>query len=758
MFSHRRENGRILFGDASLELAFDSGNGRWLTLRDLQSGDDLLQHGSQQAPVTISVNGVSTATMGREEWWSVVDAETVGTQAVCTGSECTETDRGPMLTVHTKDGDWLIDQRYTLPTGEDRIERGLRLEYQGDGEALLRSAELRIPLVHLGPVGECFVEAPGYPTKAHQALGSLPLGVPWKDIISGGDDDGAWAPTWCPGLVGLHNPGRSLAVAAWAYSETEPSVLSVRRCDQGTQVVHSVMLCDRFRRGHALEWEGQYVRVAHRPWIEALEDFQRWYDQAGLHAVADRPAWAQAPHIYELFIGDQLVRQSKFHDLDALIDDLPRIRDLGFDVLEIMPHMPFPSYSVFDYYDVDTHYGSAEGLRRLTARAHELGMRVLIDVVFHGVLDREAVRAMEASSGRTGWMDVESLPERHRYRVEHPEWFMRTEFGTPAATYTWAFDHANPGWQDFMVGVFTHYVREYDVDGFRVDALIWNIFPNWAEGLPYRPSGSVCASERLLQRVRQETHKIKPDVVLYTETTGPLFTRTCDLAYNYDMQWLYSGLAQPISPRGFAYVFARPLTKIRAADIGPWLEQRHLAKPAGARTVHHLDSHDTHEWGGLCQYRREAFGEDVARLFFAFCCSLDGGMMVFSGAEEGVEEYYRTLLRLRRELPALSVGSCDYTAVHVDSENVYAPLRIHGRQIVVPVLHFADRSVRVCIALPVEKLPLDAQSYRLVDRLSGAPVRGPGGEVWTRAQLGAVRMELGPYQARMLEIVPLEGG
>ena len=176
MSSYRywQENGRILFGDASLELAFDSGTGRWLTLRDLQSGDDLLQHGAQQAPETISVNGVSTATMGREEWWSVVDAETVGIQAVCTGSEYTETDRGPMLTVHTREGDWLIDQRYTLPPGEGRIERGLRLEYRGDGEALLRSVELCVPLIHLGPVGECFVEAPGYPTKTHQALGSLP--------------------------------------------------------------------------------------------------------------------------------------------------------------------------------------------------------------------------------------------------------------------------------------------------------------------------------------------------------------------------------------------------------------------------------------------------------------------------------------------------------------------------------------------------------------------------------------------------------
>ena len=71
------KDGLVRFGDSSLELSFDAATGRWLTLRDLSSGEDVLVHGSLQAPVTISVGGVTTATAGRDEWWSVVDAETV---------------------------------------------------------------------------------------------------------------------------------------------------------------------------------------------------------------------------------------------------------------------------------------------------------------------------------------------------------------------------------------------------------------------------------------------------------------------------------------------------------------------------------------------------------------------------------------------------------------------------------------------------------------------------------------------------------
>ena len=123
------------------------------------------------------------------------------------------------------------------------------------------------------------------------------------------------------------------------------------------------------------------------------------------------------------------------------------------------------------------------------------------------------------------------------------------------------------------------------------------------------------------------------------------------------LQWLYSGLITPVSPRGFAYPMASPTERIEAADVGPWLEQHRLAKPKGAMTVHHLDSHDTNEWGGLMQYRREAFGEQAARALFGFCCSLGGPLMMFQGAEDGAEEFYRRMLRLVNELPALRDGS-----------------------------------------------------------------------------------------------------
>ncbi|MBM3187848.1 MAG: hypothetical protein FJZ90_03900 [Chloroflexi bacterium] len=746
----RETEGCIVFADERLELTFDRRSGRWLSMLDRMSGEYVLKEGGQQASVVVSTGGETSTTYARWQWWSVVDAEPVGVKTECLRYACREGAAGPTLTVHTRQGDWLLDQHYTLVKGAARVARALRIEYQGDGEVLLRGLDIRVPPATLGLVADCVVEAPSYPTKADCPLGRLPIGEIW-DRVAGGPGFGT--PGWVPGLIGLHNPGKGLALGIWIYDEAEPSHLDVRRGDKGLQVTHKVMLADRFRRGHAVEWKGQYVQVFHRPWLQALEQFQTWYAQMGIR-VPESPAWARTARIYELFIGHHPMRgpANKFPEMQHLVDDLPRIKDLGFNAVEIMPHMPFPSYSILDYFDVDSHYGSAEGLKRATARAHELGMRVILDVIIHGVMDQEAVRANAAIHGRS-WLMSERLPERHPYRIEHPEWFMQTEFGTPAATYTWAFDHANESWRDFMMEVFKHYVTEYDVDGFRVDALTWNDFPNWTPGLPYRASASIYGSAEMSVRVRHACREIKPDVVFYTETPGPLFMPAYDLVYNYNMQWLYSALLTPISPRGFAYAMAHATERMRAADLGPWLEQYRLAKPKGATTVNHLDSHDSHEWGGLMQYRREAFGEEASRMLFCLCCALGAPLMIFCGAEDGAESFYRKMLHMVSETPALERGDSDYLAIRVSDPDVFAPLRTYGSQVVVPVIHVANKQALTTLSLPIERLQPSEGSYRVIDHMDGVTLSGPDGQVWTRDQLGEVAVPLGPYQARFLEIV-----
>jgi hypothetical protein len=288
-----------------------------------------------------------------------------------------------------------------------------------------------------------------------------------------------------------------------------------------------------------------------------------------------------------------------------------------------------------------------------------------------------------------------------------------------ATTYTWAFDHANESFRRHIVDVFCRYVAELDVDGFRVDALTWNFMPNWAEGLPYPASASLYGSVELFRRVREVTQQIKPEVVFYTETAGPLFYTSYDLSYNYDEQWLYEALQPLVTQRGYGRNYPGPPPKINCRQMAHWLYERRLALPRGAIKIHHVDSHDSHEWGGLGQFRREAFGPEAARLLWAWCCFIDGGVMNYIGGEAGSEEWYRQCLRLRRDIPALHSPFCDYFIVEPDHDRIFAPLRRaevsrppggsrdaeaerRSAQWAIPVLNFAHEPIATTLTLPVD--------------------------------------------------------
>ena len=196
-------------------------------------------------------------------------------------------------------------------------------------------------------------------------------------------------------------------------------------------------------------------------------------------------------------------------------------------------------------------------------------------------------------------------------------------------------------------------------------------------GLPYPASASFYGVYELLHRARRVLKSLKPDILFYTEPSGPLARQVVDLTYNYDEECLSGSLMTVISEKGYAGSRAAVDRRVTARDVALWLHHRRLALPPGAETVHHLDSHDTYWWGEKAQFRREAFGDAAARAMFAFFALLDGGIMVYTGAERGAEAFYQRLLRLRRGIPALRYGGCETMAVACADEAVLALLRTH---------------------------------------------------------------------------------
>lgn len=88
--------------------------------------------------------------------------------------------------------------------------------------------------------------------------------------------------------------------------------------------------------------------------------------------------------IYELHTGT-------FSDkgtFEGIIEDLPRLRDLGITTLEIMPVAQFPGKRNWGYDGVFPHavqnsYGGPENLKKLVDEAHRHGLAVILDVVYN---------------------------------------------------------------------------------------------------------------------------------------------------------------------------------------------------------------------------------------------------------------------------------------------------------------------------------------------------------------------------------------
>ena len=363
------------------------------------------------------------------------------------------------------------------------------------------------------------------PASFISGLPALPLGQ-WPLM----EDTVEWQePLWRPGLVIFRYPQVNALV--WPFSTSIPAFTTVWRGDRGVWVNQRLVASSRMKKGQTLEVGTQYIRLAPGDYMEALKRFQGFWNEAGVKLAGETPAWGRDARIYEVHLGQKSFPNGQplepYPDVAALTADLERIASLGFNIVELMPHFPFPSYSVHDYMDIATQYAPEPDLPRMIDRAHALGLKVLLDVVMHGVMDKT--------------LRPNARYDVHPWLKEHPDWFVYTEDGQVARTYTWSLDQSSPAFQDYMVGVFRYYVGKLGADGFRIDAEAWNMLPNWAMGLNRPAYASIYGCVPLFRRVREETRKINPEVTFYTESTGPLAYLSYDLSYNYDEQWLYVG-------------------------------------------------------------------------------------------------------------------------------------------------------------------------------------------------------------------------
>ena len=122
-------------------------------------------------------------------------------------------------------------------------------------------------------------------------------------------------------------------------------------------------------------------------------------------------------------------------DLAGITARLEHIRDLGVDAIWLTPFYPSPQkdhgYDVSDYFDVEPQYGTLDDFDRLIARAHDLRLKVLVDIVPNHTSDRHPWFQAATSAPDN--------PLRSRYHFADPK-----PDGSPPNNWTSSF--SGPAW------------------------------------------------------------------------------------------------------------------------------------------------------------------------------------------------------------------------------------------------------------------------------------------------------------------------
>lgn len=174
-------------------------------------------------------------------------------------------------------------------------------------------------------------------------------------------------------------------------------------------------------------------------------------------------------------------------DFQGLTERLDYIRDLGVDVIWLMPFYPSPlrddGYDIADYRDVHPDYGTLADFKRFLKAAHKRGLKVIADLVLNHTSDQhrwfQAARSSPTSPYRDYYVWSDTAEQYKDARIifidtERSNW----TWDEQAGQYFWHrfyshqpdLNYDNPQVHNEMLRI-VHRWLSLGLDGFRADAV-----------------------------------------------------------------------------------------------------------------------------------------------------------------------------------------------------------------------------------------------------------------------------------------------
>ncbi len=320
------------------------------------------------------------------------------------------------------------------------------------------------------------------------------------------------------------------------------------------------------------------------------------------------PDWVKDAVIYEV----NLRQGTPERNLKGMQLQLPRLRDLGVDILWLMPIHPISEknrkgtlgsyYAVADYKKVNPEFGTLDDLKEFVRTAHNLGMKVIIDEVCNH------------SGADNDWI------------TSNADFYVRDKKGNLISPYDWTdtykFDYSNPKMREAMYDALVYWVKEADIDGYRFD-VAGEVPTDFWDGL------------------RPRLEEVKPVFMLAEASKPELTVAAFDADYNWPMKDVFNAVAATGGANAYAVEKQQTLPQSSANTIVELLEKQAIQYPQGAINMNMITNHDLNSWEGT---EFERLGPATGA-FAVLSYTLPGMPMMYTGQEVGFNhpfEFFET--------------------------------------------------------------------------------------------------------------------
>ncbi len=166
---------------------------------------------------------------------------------------------------------------------------------------------------------------------------------------------------------------------------------------------------------------------------------------------------ADPPLIYEAHIGMSSEKEAVSTYAEFTKDVLPRIKSAGYNTVQLMAIAEHPYYGSFGYhvssfFAPSSRFGTPDDLRALVDTAHQMGLRVIMDIVHSHAVKNE----IEGISRYDGTL-TQFFHEGDR--GDHRQWDSRV------------FDYGKPEVVHFLLSNCRYWLDEFHIDGYRFDGV-----------------------------------------------------------------------------------------------------------------------------------------------------------------------------------------------------------------------------------------------------------------------------------------------